>query len=291
MNDFDPVGNKRKYNALASESLKHAKALRAIGGARADTYAALELRHAFESIIYERALDYLADLSPDEIRIWRPHSLLEKMLEIDPNAEFSIELSLKDTHGESEWLKLGREQRIGLKELKKHYFALGNFLHAPPLMTVLNGQSIDLQKLSEQCDKSEVTLAKVLGSTLKLKIHEMHGRTSLKCSQCGATISRSLAALKTPENKGPRTREIITIECNECSASFDVFYREGDGIVWREQRWQQACPIKACDGWHEKWIREMKDGVQTICSSCGTTCELRQAYVFMPVESATKHNL
>lgn len=287
MSEFDPAASKQEYLALASQSLKQAKAIRDIGGDRADTYAALELRQAFEALIYERAIDYLADLSSEDVRTWQPHLLLQRIVEIDPTADLTVEMSMEKTPGEKDWLSLGRAQRIGLSELKKHYFALGSFLHAPALASVLKGKGVDHRKLSEQCEKSEALLARVLGSTLRMNMHEIFGRTSLECSECGTTISRSLAALKTPQNCGPGTREALSIDCRDCSASFDVFYRDGDGIVWREQRWQRPCPLPNCEGWHIKWARDMKDGVQTVCSDCGTACELRQAFVFRPVEGET----
>lgn len=285
MTDFDAAASKREYFALASECLKQAKDIRKTGGQRACTYAALELRHAFEALIYERAIDYLADLSVDDVRIWQPPLLLQRILEIDPTADLSVEFSLERTPGEKDWISLGRAQRIGLGELKKHYFALGSFLHAPALAMILKGKEADQAKLSKQCDKSEVLLEKIVGSTLRMAVHEIFGRTSLECSECGATISRSLAALKTPRNKGPGTRETISVDCPDCVASFYVFHREGDGIVWREQRWERSCPRGDCDGWHIKWAREMKDGVCTVCSDCGTECEVRQAFIFQPVDS------
>jgi hypothetical protein len=89
MSEFDPKSSKAEYLALASQSLKQARAIREAGGARAETYAALELRHAFEALIYERAIDYLADLSRDDIRTWQPHLLLQRIVEIDPTADLS----------------------------------------------------------------------------------------------------------------------------------------------------------------------------------------------------------
>lgn len=284
MSEFESAASKREYIALASQCLKQARAIREIGGDRADVYAALELRQAFEALIYERAIDYLADLSRHDIRTWQPHLLLQRIIEIDPTADLSVEMSLENTPGAKDWLSLGHAQRIGLGELKKNYFALGSFLHAPALASVLNGKTVDQKKLSEQCKTSEVVLERVLGSTLRMNFHEIFGRTGLTCSECGTTISRSLAALKTPQNGGCGTRETLSVDCRDCSASFDVFHRDGDGIVWREQRWQRPCPIPKCEGWHVRWVRDTKDGVQTVCSECGTVCELRQAFVFRPVE-------
>jgi len=233
VSEFDPAASKREYLAIASQSFKQAKAIREGGGERADNYAALELRQAFEALIYERAIDYLMDLSHDDVRIWQPHLLLQRIVEINPTAELSVELSMEKTPGEKNGHKLGRTQRNGPGELKKNYFKLGSFLHAPSLASVLKGKVVDQRKLSEQYEKSEAALARVLGSTLSMKMHEIFGRTSLECSECGAKLSRSIAALKTPQNGGPGTRESISIECQNCLASFDVFFREGDGIVWR----------------------------------------------------------
>lgn len=104
MSEFDPAASKGEYLALASQSLKQAKAIREIGGDRVDTYAALELRHAFEALIYERAIDYLADLSREDVRLWQPHLLLQRIVEIDPTADITIEMSMERTPGEKDWL-------------------------------------------------------------------------------------------------------------------------------------------------------------------------------------------
>lgn len=291
MSEFDRKSGQREYLVLASQSLKQAKEIRWVGGDRADTYAALELRQAFEALIYERAIDYLDDLSREDVRTWQPHLLLQRIVEIDPTADSTLEMSVEKTPGEKDWLSLGRAQRIGLSELRKHYFALGSFLHAPALASVLKGKATDYQKLSEQCGKSEALLEKVLGSTLRMSMHEIFGRTSLECSECGSMISRSLAALRTPQHSGPGTRETLSIDCQDCCASFDVFFRDGDGIVWREQRWKRPCPMQGCDGWHLKWFREVKDGIRTTCTDCGTVCELRQAFIFCPVKQVTEKQL
>ncbi|WP_430429202.1 hypothetical protein [Parasphingorhabdus sp.] len=277
---------KNEYLALAKASLKRAKELREVADDKADTYAALEMRQAFEALIYERAIDYLDDLSKEEIRLWRPPLLLKKIVEIDPTADLTIEFSLEKTPGGKDWISLGIANRIGLKQLKKHYFALGSFLHTPSLSNVLKQTNSDkAEALSKLCDSSAELLNKVIGSTLRMSAHEIFGRTELKCSQCATLISRNVAALKTPQNSKPGTHEIISINCSTCIASFDLFYREPDGIVWREQRWQRPCPVADCNGSHEKWIREMFDGVRTTCAECKTECEVRQAFIFRPTSN------
>lgn len=287
MSQFDRKASKAAYLQLAARSLEQARAIRELGGARAETYAALELRHAFEALIYERAIDYLDDLSRDDVRIWQPHLLLQRIVEIDPIADQSVELSIAPSPSGGDYLNVGRAERIGLAELKQNYFALGSFLHVPALPSVLKGKAIDSGRLTDQCNKSESVLSRVLSSEMSMNTGDMFGRLRWKCSGCGTTISRSLAALKTPQNCGPGTRDVISIECQECSASFDVFFRERDGAVLREQRWRRPCPVEGCDGWHSKWLRDMGDGIRTTCSRCGTVCELRQGFIWRPVEQDT----
>jgi hypothetical protein len=99
-------------------------------------YAALELRKAMEAIIYDRAQLYKDEVPVEVYRTWQPRKVLAYMAEIDPMlAHNSWEVSFKPDaklgQPENSWISLGTETLLTSKNLRKHYDALGHFLHVP----------------------------------------------------------------------------------------------------------------------------------------------------------------
>lgn len=100
-------------------------------------YAALELREAIEAITYDKAQSYQQELLPTEYATWQPRKLMQLLLEIDPSADKPTALSfgLEEEYGKpaKEMQLLGKEEPLTLTNIKKHYDALGSFLHMPTL--------------------------------------------------------------------------------------------------------------------------------------------------------------
>lgn len=269
------------YLALAREAIDRAKILLSVADENQFIYAALELRRAFEALVYENALRFTDELVGEDYSVWQPAQLLERLLEIDPVADATLEMKMQDPQT-GEWLSLGHQRRIALPTLRKRYHALGNYLHAPSLTQMLHGRRQDLNSLLKLCSECMELIEEDLKATLRLGRMAIFGSVTIECRQCGAPIRRLLNALKTPQNKAPGTKKFIVAKCSKCPASYEICADGADGVMWREQRWTGNCPYPGCEGRHTKWAREVKDRMASTCPSCGKRAVFTQAYTFLP---------
>jgi hypothetical protein len=272
---------KSAYLTLAREALTHAKALLEQNEGEQLVYAALELRRAFEALVYENALRFTDELVGEDYAVWQPAQLLEQLVEIDPVADAEMELRLQDS-ATGEWVNLGRQRRIGLKVLKKRYYALGNHLHTPALAQMMRGKRHKRASLLKLCNDCAELIGHDLDATLRIGRMAIFGNVVIECRGCGATIRRMLNALRTPRNKAPGTKEVIVAKCQKCPASYEIRADGDDAVRWREQRWMGHCPYPDCGGVHTKWAREVKEGMASACPSCGKKAVFTQTFAFLP---------
>lgn len=279
------AGLKADYLKLAREALERARSLLQRDEPEAATYAALELRRALEALVYENALRFTDELIGDDYLVWQPSQLLERLIEIDPVAAMDLELHMQDPKS-GEWIKLGRQNRVGLKALKEHYFALGSHLHAPSLAQVLARKPPSRRSLLKLCERCAKLVERDLDASLRFGRMAMFGHTEMNCTGCESRIRRRLNALRTTRNHVPGTRDFIVAKCSKCPASFEIRADpdDEDGLMWREQRWSGRCPNPDCDGVHEKWLREVKDGMVSACPKCGVKAEFAQIFGFFAVD-------
>lgn len=255
------------YLAAAKEALNRAKSL-VVSGAEADLiYAALELRRALEALVYENALRFVDDLAATDFEEWRPPQLLERLLELDPVADTTMEMQMQDKDGT--WISLGTDKRIPLSVLKKQYFALGNFLHTPTIAQVKNGRRVSTSKVLKRCQECIELIEAEVTASLRIDSFEIFGNTEFDCVECGIRLRRRLNALRTSNHQAPGTRPTITVECFNCLASYELRHDPERDIVCRELRWKAPCPMVGCAGVHVKWVREVKDDMTSDCSLCG----------------------
>ena len=247
-------------------------------------YAALELRRAFEALVYENAVRFLDDLSVADLHAWQPKPLLEKLIAIDPNADQTLEMRVQAADGE--WHSLGFDHRISLKALKDNYYALGNHLHMPTIAAVSARKSPSPSSLARLCDECIKVIKKAVSANTRLNKMELHGRTDFTCSGCGNAISRRLDALRTPQNAKPTTLKSILIECHHCPAGYWITSSGPDGeLNIHPDEWVQPCPMHECSGHHVKWKKEAVDGMLSTCPKCGISSTLRTAIIFAPEEA------
>jgi hypothetical protein len=244
-------------------------------------YCALDLRMALEALVYENAARFADELTSQELQLWQPPKLLDRLLEIDPLADLGIEMKVLDPRS-GEWVSLGRENKIGLSLLKRHYHALGSHLHSPTLRQILNKREPTKQKLRTLCEECLADVRRSLESSLWGMDLRPLGTAVAECTGCGATLQRRLNALADgPQREKPRPA-FITVECSSCPASFEVRLSGERETTWREQRWYGTCPFHECDGVHEMWTRQLSDGVSSTCPKCSRVSKLRAAYIFGP---------
>ena len=133
-------------------------------------YAALELRMAMESLTYDRALAYKDEFPPAEYQAWQPRKVMALLLEIDPNADkdsslaFGIEPALGVTPDEMQ--SLGTECVLNMATIKRHYDALGSYLHVPTIKQRKDSAKLDPVKFRARCDEIAAYLTDVLASPM-----------------------------------------------------------------------------------------------------------------------------
>jgi len=254
------------YRHDARNALDYAKQELASGEKHRFRYAALELRMAFEALIYERAGNYTEELSNEKLSTWQPGKLLSLLLEIDPSADKNCGLSvgIEEEYGKpaKEMTYMGEERVIKLSEIKKYYDRLGSYLHTLTSDQVAEGKGADLEKIFSRCNEIVAILEQVLASpifNLNMKI-----ASSMDCIKCGAKIVRRL----------PPESETVVAKCIKCSASYSVTDLGNNKVEWRAHIQKLKCPSPSCDGTNEIWESDIKVGSEWECVICGVKNKL-----------------
>lgn len=248
------------YRNTARMQCQSAKSLLSAGTDDDILLAALKLRMALESITYDRSKGYADDLGPEAMKTWQPKKLMERMLEVDPHADSNATLSYgkEPSPGEApESMRvLGTDQVLNLRTLKKHYDALGSYLHTPTLAQIEQNKSHDFAKLASRCqqiiDALETALSsKVWNSTLAI-------RGEIECTECGNAIKRRL-----PKDKRERT-----VQCWSCPASYNMVEIEDNEVRFEPRQLRVECPTEGCEEVYYIWEREMELGQYWNCEGC-----------------------
>ena len=225
-------------------------------------YAALDLRMALESLIYERASLYKEELSGKKLSTWQPGKLLSLLLEVDPSADKSGNLSigLEEEYGKPAKIMkpLGLERVLTLGEIKKYYDRIGSYLHAPTLEQVAQGKGASTKVIRTRCNEVVEILEQVFSSlvfNVNFKV-----ATSILCKKCNTKIVR-----RTPvDAAGP-----IIARCIECSASYTLTLVGDKQVEWKPQVRDVECANPTCNCTIKIWESEFKLGAKWVCSDCG----------------------
>lgn len=249
------------FRNRARASLNKAKELLASGDTEDLEFAALKLRKAMEALTYERSKIYADDLGPKSMMTWQPKKLMDRMLEVDPYADKAARISIgrEPTPGETpEFMRLlGTDNVLDMQTLKKHYDALGAYLHTETLDQIHNGKAHDLIKLRKRCDAIVEAVEVVLSS--RIWNSSMANRGQIECHECGSIIRRRLG----------RDGEPRVVQCWECDASYTLT-DIGNRKVHFEPRMQDVlCPVEGCAGSFPLWEREFIVGTRWKCRDCG----------------------
>ena len=250
------------YRKLARHHVQAARAILDADDGR-DQFAALELRQAIEAFIYDVAKGY-ADDFPPEYEVWQPAKLLGALLNIAPLSDATLSLHIqaepKPGETEGEWLPLGTDKRLTLKEIKENYDALGAYLHVPTLKQIRTGKIPNRDRLRRRCLSIVSRLEEVTESSLwGLSIR---ATSTLNCLNCGNKVTRCVNAL----TMDPKKR--LAVDCFSCEASYEV-ERAEDGYTWTALSVPVPCRHEGCDGSIEVWRRQFALGAQFACPKCG----------------------
>jgi predicted transcriptional regulator len=214
----------RAVNELASNTSERLK------------YAALELRMAMECLTYERAQSYASELPPTEYETWQPRKLMLMLLEIDPRADkdSSIAAGLEEVRGkEAEVVtSLGAEKVLNLSMIKKHYDALGSYLHTPTIKQWGSGRPVDHKRLRARCDQIiqdiEATLASPVWNINFGKFSE------IPCLRCQHQVRKRM--------NGPNENA----RCFKCGATYELNETATKDVNWKILEQVVSCQGPGC---------------------------------------------
>jgi len=262
------------HRSRARSALKSAQSELASDEDQRLKYAALELRMAIESVTYDRALAYKSEFPPHEYETWQPKKVMSVLLEIDPTADsdstlsFGIEPSLGQNPETMN--PLGTEIVFNLQIIKKHYDALGSYLHAPSLKQTLSGPGPNYSKMRKRCEEIASTLERVLASPV---FNSTFGAfSSFDCCECKVRIRRRI----------PRDRDSLQIDCFNCLASYTLTRTEDDQIRMDPHQHEILCANASCGHLTILLRREIVNGGAWICEGCQGRNEIQLGLVHHP---------
>jgi hypothetical protein len=249
------------YRSNARTHLKRGEEELESGNTERLKYAALELRMAMEALTYDRALAYKDDFPPAEYETWQPRKVMSVLLEIDPTADkdstiaYGIEkeygVAVPPTH------TLGTEKVLSMATLRKHYDALGSFLHVPSMKQSRDGKVPDLQRLKSRCEEIAACVRTALSSPVFNAIFAVHATG--ECAACGKKIRKRM----------PHGQREVQAECFECGASYIVVDKGNGKVEWQPQQYELECANADCKLKTYTWQHDIQVGRCWTCEECG----------------------
>lgn len=235
--------------------------------------AALRLRMAMEALIYEQAAIYADELGPEQMKTWQPKLLMDRMLEVDPQADQSATLyvGIEPSYGEmpEKMTSMGTDQPLNLATLKKHYDALGSYLHTPTLAQLENNKPRNMQKLRTRCEDIVAAIQQVLSSPVWGTVFSTS--CTFECIDCKTEIKRQLSP----------SVERRTIQCWGCMASYNMRRTSDRGVSVEPLQLAIPCVVEGCATKNYVWDKQVSPGFKWECQECGTSQKL--AYGVVPV--------
>lgn len=225
-------------------------------------YAALELRLAMEALTYDRAEAFSAELPPTEYDTWQPKKLLQLLLEIDPTADKDSVLSFgieKDYGIPAPVMQsLGAEKVLNLGVLKRHYDALGSYLHMPTIKQIAAGKGADATKFRNRCHEIAGFVEAVLASPVFNVT--LGSFAEMPCQACSDIIHKRI----------PHGATSVEARCFKCPASYVVEAGEGNGVVWKPNQREILCAKPGCGSAVFVWNHELVPGNAWTCPECSS---------------------
>lgn len=251
------------YRDIARLALQRAKDLLISADADQIRYAVLEVRMAIEGLTYARANIYKNEIPPSEYKTWQPKKILELLIEIEPNADQrnTISFGRQESYGKpaEKMTTLGTEEVFNLKLIKKHYDALGSYLHLPTISQLEKSTSLDVSKVRARCEVIIGEIESVLSSKV---FHTTFGNFSeMNCERCNQKIRKRLNINK----------PIDEAVCFSCNASYVVEAGSStDQVTWKPNTENIVCLRADCSNEISVWSRDIKEGAVIECSACKT---------------------
>lgn len=248
------------YRGMAREHLKAAAEQLGTGADPALKYAALELRMSMEAVTYDRAASFKEEFPTEEYDTWQPKKVMAVLLEIEPMADKdnTIAFGLEEEYGvpAKEMTTLGTEVVLNMGVLKKHYDALGSFLHILTIKSIKAGKKVNHEKLRKRCEEIRAYLDKVLSSPVFNSTLGVFA--SIECMECNDTIRKRI----------PQGEDSLNVECSNCDASYKVSNSDANQSTWQPMQQEIECANRECTKKIVAWEREIRLGARWTCQDC-----------------------
>jgi hypothetical protein len=248
------------YRDNARKHLKRCEEELSSGQDERVKYAALELRMAMESLTYDRALAYKDEFPPQEYGTWQPKKVMAVLLEIDSTVDKDYELTVgkEEKTGVTPPVmhSMGSEKVLNMGMLRKHYDALGSYLHVQIMKQACSGKPLDYNKIRSRCDEIAAFVSHVLSSPIWNCT--LGNFATLQCVECRKTIRKRI----------PHDKTEVEAECYECRASYTIV-KVGDGrYESRPQQHEVECAKDGCERKIVVWRHELEKGRCWTCPTC-----------------------
>jgi DNA-directed RNA polymerase subunit RPC12/RpoP len=223
-------------------------------------YAALELRMAMEALTYDRAIAYMEEFPPSEYETWQPRKVMSVLLDIDPTADkdgtYAIGLEKEYGVQPAEMDSLGTEKILNMQTLRKHYDALGSYLHVPTIKQASSEKSPDFSRMRSRCEEIAGSVREVLSSPI---FNVTLGNfATLDCMECGKPIRKRI----------PHGKTEVRAQCYECGASYMIVDIGNRQVKWKPQQHEVECGNNSCQHKIIVWHHELEIGRYWTCSAC-----------------------
>ena len=141
--------------------------------------------------------------------------------------------------------------------LRKHYDALGSFLHVPSLKQSLKGKVQDFQAMRARCEEIATSVRCALSSPV---FNITFGNfATLDCIVCGKRIRKRI----------PHGESELRAECFECGASYNVVVKGLGEVEWQPRQHELECANASCKQKVFIWQHEVEAGRHWVCEGCG----------------------
>lgn len=232
-------------------------------------YAALELRMALESLVYERATKYLGELHGASYKSWQPAKVFAEMLEVDPDVPqgtATISFGLEERYGEpAKPTHAMVENSISTKDLNRHYHALGSFLHSPTIAQLDSGVVISAKAISARCQEALDVVEKALQSTA-FNV-DFRVTKNWDCKRCSHTNSARVLTMQPGDER--------VVKCTECGSPHKLECVKEDLWSIQPMYYQGVpCPAQSCNHQTPIWEDQSHHNSTFSCGACRTEIRL-----------------
>ncbi|MBL8297781.1 MAG: hypothetical protein JNN30_05465 [Rhodanobacteraceae bacterium] len=249
------------FRARAHQCLSAARIEMESGDSARLSFAALRLRMALEALTYERAQAYRNHIDPEDSDAWQPKKVLDALLAVDPNADQggTLAVGLQEAYGvpSRNMNVVGTEHVVSLATVKKHYDALGSFLHLPTIKQLREKGDPKPESVRKHCEAVAAAVERALSSPVWNVV--MYGAIDFKCQRCSEPIERAV----------PLVPHRFVTTCPKCKAAYRLDGEADGPVAITAAAAPVRCHHEACSGEHNLWPDEAKPGTSWTCRECG----------------------